>query len=248
MSVSFLKRLKTYSSEPKKISPFVVDVHSHILPGLDNGSESIEDTVSLLREMSADGIKKVIATPHIMGDFYTNTTETINRVRDRVLSEVFTKNIPISIEMSAEYFLDVSFVALIESNKPLLTFGAKYLLFETTMIGLPSFLEDATKRIQEKDLKPVMAHPERYYYLQQNYELAHQLHESGILFQINTTSLQSQHLPTRSLAEYLISENLTNFMGSNTHNRRDWAISKVAVQSKYYALAVEKGLLNQELL
>lgn len=247
MSVSFLKRLKTQRKEFNEINSFTVDVHSHILPGLDNGTETLEDTISLLREMSADGVRKVIATPHIMGDFYTNTIDSISRARDKVLAEVFKKNVPIAIDVAAEYFLDVAFVGLLESKKTLLTFGDEYLMFETTMIGQPPFLQETTKKIQDRGLKPVLAHPERYYYLQQNYELAHQLHEMGILFQVNTTSLSSQHASTRKLSEYLVDENLVDFMGSNVHNRLDWSISRSAVRSKHYAIASEKGLLNQKL-
>ncbi len=248
MPVSFLKRLKTPEVHIYQKPTLSVDVHTHILPSLDNGTDTIEESIAILRAMAEDGVRKVIATPHIMNDFYKNSVETIQNAKNLLAAEIYKRNIPIGLEVAAEYFVDVSFAALLDSKEPLLTFGQKYLLFETTIIGFSSFLEEVVNHIFKRGLKPVLAHPERYLYLQQNYKLAHQLHSLGILFQVNITSLESLHNPTRQLAEYLISEGLADFMGSNVHNQHDWNTCRKSFKSKYFTMAFERGILNETLL
>jgi tyrosine-protein phosphatase YwqE len=248
MTISFLQRSITQKSISPKSSPLTVDVHAHLLPNLDNGPATIEESIGLLREMAADGIRKIITTPHIMGDFYRNNYDTIQVAKEQLVREVQKRSIPVSIEVAAEYYVDVSLVVLLENQSPLLTFGGKYLLFETSVVNMPSFLIETIKQIQNRGLVPVMAHPERYHYLQQDKKLIHQLHDMGVLFQVNISSLQSSHPLTKEMAEYLVMHKLVDFMGSNTHNRNEWVGTRQAMQSKYYQMALDGGILNQTLL
>jgi protein-tyrosine phosphatase len=248
MPLSFLQRAKTHKVIYPKVHSLVVDVHSHLLPNLDNGPSTLEESVVLLRDMVSDGVRKVIMTPHIMGDFYRNNHETINIAKEQLLREVQKRSIPVLIEVAAEYYVDVSLIVLLENQKSLLSFGDKYFLIETSVVNMPSFLFEVINQIQRLGYAPVMAHPERYHYLQQNSTLIDKLRELGVLFQVNISSLQSPHQLTRNLAEYLIMHKFVDFMGSNTHNRNEWAITRNAMQSKYYQMAFESGLLNQTLL
>ncbi len=248
MPLSFLQRSKTQIVNSPKTSLLTVDVHSHLLPNLDNGPVTLEESIGLLREMAADGIRKVIATPHIMGDFYRNNYDSIQAAKEQFVRETQKRSIPISIEVGAEYYVDVSLVVLLENQLPLLTFGGKYLLFETSVVNMPSFLIEVIRQIQSRGLVPVMAHPERYHYLQQNKGLINQLHDMGVMFQVNINSLQSPHQLTKEMAEYLVVNKLINFLGSNTHNRNEWIGMRQSVQSKYYQMALDGGILNQTLL
>jgi tyrosine-protein phosphatase YwqE len=113
---------------------------------------------------------------------------------------------------------------------------------------MPSFLEEAIELVQRRNLIPVLAHPERYHYLQQDFDQVRRLHRNGVLFQVNLGAWQSSHQATRILADRLVSEGLVSFMGSNVHNIRDWSHAREALRSKTFAQSVEKGLLNQHLL
>ncbi len=248
MILPFLQRSKTQKVHLPKNALLTVDVHSHILPNLDNGPDTLEESISLLREMAADGIRKVITTPHVMGDFYRNSHSAIQVAKEQFSREVQKRGIPISVEVAAEYYVDVSLVVLLENHSPLLTFGGKYLLFETSVVTMPSFLIEVIKQIQNRGLLPVMAHPERYHYLQQDKKLTHLIHDMGVLFQVNIPSLQSPHQLTKEMSEYLVVNKMVNFLGSNTHSRNEWAATRQAVESRYYQTALDNGILNQTLL
>ncbi|RDB06425.1 tyrosine-protein phosphatase [Runella aurantiaca] len=247
MPFSFLKRKRTVAGFAPS-SPFTVDVHAHILPGLDNGPESIEESILLLQEMAAAGVRKIIATPHIMGDYYRNTAATIESCIARIRSELQRKCISVELEAAAEYYLDISLISLLENNQPLLTIADTYLLLETNIVGMPSFLGEAIRLARQRNLVVVLAHPERYHYLQQNFNLVMDLHRQGVLFQVNLGSWASSHQGTRMLAERLVFEGLVSFVGSNAHNLREWNQAHEALRSVTFAKLVEKGLLNQHLL
>ncbi len=247
MPFSFLKRNRTVEGLTR-FSPFTVDIHAHVLPGLDNGPDTIDQSILLLQEMAAGGVRKVIATPHIMGDYYRNTAEEIRQALQRTRAELQRRGIAVELEAAAEYYLDMSLISNLENNQPLLAIANTYLLIETNIVGMPAFLGEAIQLAQRRNLVLVLAHPERYHYLQQNFDLVRGLHRQGVLFQINLGSWTSSHPGTRLLAERLVSEGLVSFVGSNVHNVREWSQAHDAVRSKIFAKSVEKGLLNQHLL
>jgi len=247
MPFSFLQRNRKIP-ESASYSPFMVDMHAHILPALDNGPETIEESVALLQEMSKCGVRKVIATPHIMGDYYQNSVEDIYNAQKRLTSEIARRCISIDVTVAAEYYLDVSLLSILETDQPLLPIAEKYLLLETSIVGKPTFLEEAVRLVQQRNLIPVLAHPERYHYLQQDFDKVRYLHSCGVMFQMNLGSWESSHTATRTLSESLVNEGLVSFVGSNVHNTRDWSYAREALRSKTFAKLVEKGLLNQRLL
>ncbi|MCU0341317.1 MAG: capsular biosynthesis protein [Spirosomaceae bacterium] len=246
MPFQFLKRQRSITERPR-LPVFAVDVHAHVLPGLDNGPATLDESIVLLQEMAAYGVRKVVATPHIMGDFYNNTNEGILFAYQQLKSALASRNINIEVEVAAEYYLDVSLVAKIESQQPLLLIANKYLLFETNIIGIPLFLNEVLQMLNARGIVPVMAHPERYHYLQQDFGIVRQLRDHGVLFQVNIGAWQHSHFATRQLAERLVQEGMVSLMGSNVHNAREWAQASDALRTKTYAKAVEYGLLNQKL-
>ena len=155
------KRKKTHIT-----LPVWVDIHSHLLPGLDDGVKSVEETVYILKMLKRLGYKKVITTPHVMSDHYPNQTSDILSKLAYVKEEIVKKNINIKLEAAAEYYLDENFIQKIDSRQDLLTFGKNYLLFETSFFNKPAFLEEAIFNMNAQGYQPVLAHPERYGYLQ----------------------------------------------------------------------------------
>ncbi|TAF92358.1 MAG: capsular biosynthesis protein [Cytophagia bacterium] len=239
MSLSFLKLARTYASSKAKKPILLVDTHAHVLPDLDNGPDTLEDSIALLREMAKKGVQKVVATPHVMGAFYRNSPESICQAHKLVVTELTRQGININLSVAAEYYLDVSFMASLENKAQLLPFDKRYLIFETSVVGLPPFLWDAVAQIKNLGLTPVLTHPERYYYLQQNFQDVLDLQEAGVLFQISLLSLNSPHPPTRLLVEQLIAENMVTFVGSNAHNQQEWASIDDLMNNKWYKMLMD---------
>ena len=143
--------------------PLTVDVHAHILPHLDDGASSVEQSIAIIRGLKALGYKKIIATPHVMSGFYNNSYEDILQSLHLLRGILKRYNIPVELEASAEYYLEDNLFRSIERGE-ILSFGnqKKYLLFEASFIAKPAYLIESALRIQQAGYIPVLAHPERY--------------------------------------------------------------------------------------
>ena len=145
----------------KDYSAIHTDMHSHLIPGIDDGAKTIEDSILLISELYNMGFRKLITTPHIMSDFYRNTPENIMSGLDKIKRTLKDEEIDMEIEAAAEYYFDDGFVRKLENEK-LLTFGDNYLLFEISYINCPDNINEVVFKMQVQGYKPVMAHPERY--------------------------------------------------------------------------------------
>src|SRR5471030_1076451 len=134
---SFFKKKEAKTAEINfDYSSIEVDMHSHVLPGIDDGAQNPHESIVLIRKMMALGIKKIIATPHIMADYYKNTPETINNALQILKAELKKENISIEIEAAAEHYFDETFEPRIE-NRKLMVMGDNYVLFEFSFINRP---------------------------------------------------------------------------------------------------------------
>jgi protein-tyrosine phosphatase len=222
MRLNFLKS-REKRPEVMAFSALRVDVHSHLLPALDEGAKSLEESLELIAELRDLGFQKLILTPHIMSGFYPNFPQKIKE-RLLILREYLEeKNIDIKVEAAAEYYLDAFFMKELLSKNELLTFdseGKKYLLFETQHLHQPKQLFEAVKRIFRRGYTPVLAHPERYNYLQRDRLLVHQLYETGLLFQVNINSFSGYYgTESRELADYLSVAQMISFLGTDCHKQ-----------------------------
>lgn len=219
--LSIFKNTSRYLKSTNQVihNSILVDFHAKILPNLDDGIESIEQSIVILRELSEIGYKKVIATPHIMHGYYRNTPEKIEEAASIIREALKEKKINIDLQTSAEYYLDQWFLNELRQKRPLLSFGEahnRYLLFETPLINPPSFLFEAIELIKKAGYKPVLAHPENYIYLQKNFEIIDELALNGVLFQINFSSLFNfKNGKAKKLAETIIEKHLASFIGTN---------------------------------
>lgn len=246
--MNFLKKLFSKERPPADLSILKTDIHSHLIPGIDDGSKSMKESLELLKELSNFGYEKIITTPHVMSDYYKNTPEIILSGLEKLQQAVKEKNIPIKIEAAAEYLLDFDFQKKIGKEK-LLTFGGNHLLFELSFFTAPEGLENSLFKMQIAKYKPVLAHPERYTYWHGNFDQYHKLKDRGILFQININSLTGHYSgSTKKIVERLIKEDLVDFLGSDCHNSRHIDIMKEAQKSKYLKLLLESGNLKNKLL
>ena len=239
--ISFFQKRK----EKRTVRPLLVDVHSHLIPGIDDGSSSMEESLELISTMSELGYQKIITTPHVMNDFYPNTTEDIrNRLR-RLRTHVDAAGIDMEIEAAAEYYLDEHFMQMLENKEEMLTFGDNYLLFETSFLNEPAYLHEGIFQIISNGMKPVMAHPERYVFVQNRPEMLQDLIDRGLLLQINTISLSGYYSKAaKKLAELLIDERVVSFLGTDCHNKKHLEMMRVTIDQRYFDKALELDLLN----
>lgn len=221
-----------------------VDMHSHILPGIDDGAPTLQDSIELINRLKALGFQKLIATPHIMSDYYRNTPETIYKALDTVREELDKQNIDIPVEAAAEYYLDEVFEEKL-NQKNLLTMGDNYLLFELSFANYPSGLSDIIYEMNNKGYKPILAHPERYTYLYQSIEQYHTIKDYGCYFQLNTIALSGYYgKTTQKIAERLIDEGLIDFIGSDMHHPRHGRALKQSLENSYTQQLISAGNLH----
>lgn len=198
-----------------------VDIHSHLIPGIDDGSPDMKTSISFLENLLKLGYEKVITTPHIMSDFYPNNSKVIQEGLTALKVELKKKNIKIEVEAAAEYFLDSHFEQLIIDND-ILSFGRKkYVLFEMSFISPSPNFEDTIFSLLTKGYTPILAHPERYNYWHGNNTIFPYIRELGCLMQINIPSLLGYYgKPTKNLAYSLIKAGYIDFLGTDMHHDR----------------------------
>jgi protein-tyrosine phosphatase len=230
------------------IPPLEVDVHSHLLPLLDDGVKSFEEAEEIIIRFKALGYRKIITTPHVMSDAYKNTTEGILEKLKSLNAFLQLKNIDITVEASAEYYLDEYLFKLIEGDKQILTFGSKYLLFETNFLNEPLNLKEFIFLATTKGYKLILAHPERYIYLQNNLDKAQDLLNRGVLFQLNISSLTGYYAKSaQQTANKFIDRGWVHFLGSDCHHLQHIKLTEEAQQLKYFKKALSLPLLNNSL-
>ena len=209
----------------------IVDMHSHVLPGIDDGAQTPQDSVALIRRMMTVGIKKIIATPHIMADYYKNTAETINGALEILKTELVKENIDIVIEAAAEHYFDESFENRVNEGK-LMTMGDNYVLFEFSFISPPPTVIPMVQKLIALGYKPILAHPERYPYM--DIEQLQMFRGQGLLLQLNTISLTGYYgKEAKKMAESLIDAQLVDFISSDMHHLRHADAFKNALKMPY---------------
>ena len=196
-----------------------VDIHSHLLPQIDDGAKDLDDSINLIQRMASYGIKNIITTPHVLGDIYPNTAEIITEKLKIVKEELFARNITdIKIKAAAEYMMDEQFSKILEEGK-LLTLKDNYILVEMSYFSPPYNLYEVLFQVQLKGYKPILAHPERYFTYHNEFQSYYKLKKAGCLFQLNLLSLTEQYgKHVQKIAYKLIKENMYDFVGTDTHH------------------------------
>lgn len=224
------------------------DIHSHLLPGIDDGVETIDESLEVIAGFKALGYKKLITTPHIMYDFYKNNPEIILEKLAQVKNAMTDADLDLVLEAAAEYYLDEHFLETIESGAPILSFGDDYVLFELSFVSKPMTLKEVAFKLQTRGYKPVLAHVERYQYFHRDFEALQDLHDSGIIFQLNLLSLSGYYSkPVKQMSKKLINEGLISFVGSDCHNLRHLQSLGKTLDSNEMNMLTDIKLLNNQL-
>lgn len=197
------------------------DMHSHLIPGIDDGSPDIETSLQLVQGMAELGYEKLITTPHIMWDMYKNSRQAVLDKLEQLRTAVKAKGLAIEINGGAEYFLDDYVSGLLKTNEPLLSIGGNMVLVEFSMASSPMGLKDILFEMQMQGYLPVIAHPERYIYLEHSRTFYEELKDIGCLFQLNLLSLGNYYgKSVHELAGYLIKKGYYDLVGSDLHHAR----------------------------
>ena len=227
-----------------------VDIHSHLIPSIDDGAKDMERSIELILSLKSMGYNKLITTPHV-SDMFLNSSQTILNGYKALKKELISRKIEIDIEVAAEYYADDNFELLLNKGD-ILTFGGKkkYLLFELSYFTPPQNLESLIYDIKLAGYTPVLAHPERYVYLHRNIDKYKAIKEMGVLFQINLISIEGYYSSEIArVVKDLIANGMVDFIGSDTHHKRHAKFLKESFSNALYRKIFKNNtILNDTLL
>jgi tyrosine-protein phosphatase YwqE len=230
-------------SSKNPIISIKVDLHSHLLPGIDDGARSWDESILLIEALKEIGFTHAITTPHIRPDHYPNTPEVILAQKKQLQLLLVEKKINFKIEAAAEYYLDETLMSQMNGSTSFLTFGRNHLLFELNHLQEPFFLKDFIFKASIQGYKLVLAHPERYQYMDES--RLEDLRDRGVLFQINTLSLGGMYgKPIQRIAERLIDRQWIDWIGTDCHHVENLPWLKKAISNRHYSKALSLPLLN----
>jgi protein-tyrosine phosphatase len=251
--VGFLSNIFKKKEEPSNLidlSSLHIDLHSHLIPGIDDGAKTMEDSLGLIRGLRELGFKKIITSPHIMSGGYNNTPEIILSGRDKVREALKANNIDVEFDAWAEYYLDETIMPKIE-KKELLTMGDKYVLVELSYLIKSHNATSYFYSMITNGYKVVLAHPERYpYYHGQAFDEYYSIKDQGVFFQLNIASLTGTYgQSARQTAERMIDENMIDFVATDLHNERHLNYIRESVKLPYMEKIINyHKLMNKVLL
>ena len=215
---SFFKKKATV---PIDYSVLRTDMHSHLIPGIDDGSPDMATSLKLIAGLVDLGYKKIYTTPHIMWDMYPNTREDILTRLTALRNAVKEKGLEIEIHAAAEYFIDEHFSELLEEKKQLLTIHDSMVLVEFSLANPPMKLKDVLFEMQLQGYQPIIAHPERYLYLEQNKGFYDELKDYGCMFQLNMLAIGGFYgKSVQEFSQYLAKKEYYNLVGTDMHHER----------------------------
>lgn len=212
----------------------MIDTHSHILPGLDDGAKTIAESLDIVRQLQEAGFKTIVATPHVLeGTDYLLPAEILTAT-EQVRQAVTEAGIPVEIVPGAENYIFPDMGKWVREGK-LLTLGntGKYILVELPMLEIPHYTDQVFFELQVQGLTPILAHPERNKGIVDEPELLLEWAKKGVLFQLDLRSLRGRYGPkSQELAETLLHSDLIHFVGSDAHRvSRSGSSEREALQS-----------------
>ena len=209
-----------------------VDIHSHLLYGLDDGAKTPADTKFIIESMVDLGFSQAIATPHTTPYVWDNTKEMILNKYEEAQRVLTAETEQVSLRVASEYMMDDSFLKRMEEEK-LLTLKDNYVLVEMSYMNPPIQLNDILFYLKSNGYEIVLAHPERYNFYHDNLEFYARLKKMGCLFQINLLSVTGYYgNHVLEAANYLLKQEMYDFAGSDIHHEKHIRAFNAKVQIK----------------
>jgi protein-tyrosine phosphatase len=216
-----------------------VDIHSHLLPGIDDGAKTFDDSLRLTQKLLSFGFTQFITTPHIIQYVWENSLEQILANKTSTVKELEKNNINIPFRAAAEYLMDDQFVQLFQSGE-ILTLKDNYILVEMSYINPPIHLYNILFDLKIAGYIPVLAHPERYLFYHNNFDEYLKLKKAGCLFQLNLLSMVGYYgNGITKIAETLLKKGMYDFVGSDVHHDNHIAAFEQKVQLKDFSALKE---------
>ena len=233
---------------PLNLSWFSTDMHSHFLPGVDDGARTMDESLAMLRKMQEFGYQKCILTPHIKMDMYPNSEADLQLKFLELTQAMDTAGLTIRVELAAEYYLDDHFLNRLE-NTPLLSFGPqRYVLVEFSFVNAPVFEIETFQRIIDKGYTPILAHFERYVYFHGSIASAETYRAMGVNIQLNLNSLTGHYGPeVKKQAERMLDQFTVDFVGTDAHRMDHLVLLENHLNVPHLKLLNERLLKNQSL-
>ena len=235
--------------EPLDLSTLRVDMHSHLIPGIDDGAPDLETSLALINGLHELGYRNLITTPHIMSDYYPNTPESIRGAFTKLKQTLLKQHSDVKIMAAAEYMIDTHFENWVKEEKELLTIFDKDILVEMPFAEAAPAFDEVVFTLQARGYRIVLAHPERYtYFHSKDLEKYHDLVDRNIMLQVNLNSFTGAYGPhVKQIAEQLVEAQLVRVLGTDTHHERHLDLAKTAVRNPFvHQLVQQENLLNHE--
>jgi tyrosine-protein phosphatase YwqE len=209
-----------------------IDMHSHILPGIDDGSPNVETSIQLIQALQEIGYESFIATPHIYKELYPNTKNTIYSALQQLEGALKKAGLNVQVTAAAEYMIDESFEKELDDND-LLLIGGNKMLVELSALSPPTNLYECFFKLQLRGITPIIAHPERYLFLYNNRQVFHEWVDRGYKLQVNILSTTGFYGgQVKDLAIYLLKEELVHYLGTDAHNLQQVEALKKSLKTK----------------
>lgn len=227
------------------IPPNYVDIHSHLLPGIDDGARTFEDTLGLVKALQGFGVSQFITTPHTMHSIWDNTKEGILSIKDQTVLGLEKNGITVPFRSASEYMMDNQFVKLFQAGE-LLTLKDNYVLVEMSYLNAPMQLYSILFDLQIAGYIPVLAHPERYLFYHNNFEEYVKLKRIGCRFQMNLLAVVGYYgEAVTKISEQLLQKGMYDFVGSDVHHSKHIAFFEEKVKLKEVTALKEVIANNQ---
>jgi protein-tyrosine phosphatase len=238
---SFFKR----KNKVQNIEWLSVDIHSHLLPGLDDGSPNLEESVKLIKSLYELGFSTLYCTPHIFTELYPNSLDTIQPALNETKLAINNANVDVKLGAAAEYMLDDTFYVTDE----LLTLPGKYILIEMSYLTESPNIEQVITDLMAEGYKVILAHPERYLYYHINKLRLQRFKEMGVYFQLNLLAVTGNYgKSVKASADYLLDKKMYDFASSDLHHEKHLiALTEVIMDGSLYTKLGDYPFLNKEI-
>jgi tyrosine-protein phosphatase YwqE len=235
-----------FQRKQKEIFPFhqlKTDVHSHLLPGIDDGSPDLSTSLHLIKCMIDLGFQQFTATPHVMQDIWKNTDESITQSYSFLRAALDENNINCPLVAAAEYMVDENLEQLVKNKLPLRTIRNNWVLIEISFLQAPLQLNNILFEMQLQGYQPILAHPERYLYYANNIKELVALKDMGCKLQSNLLSFSGYYgKEVLRFAERLVDQQLISLLGTDLHHQRHLE----GLQNLHYSKSLQKLMGNIE--
>ena len=224
------------------------DIHSHLIPGIDDGSKTMEDSVRFIEQLQKLGFRNIVTTPHIKWGYFQNTRETISWGLTQLNKTLESKGIDISVRAAAEYYIDDFFLQLLQ-DEPLLVIRDNEVLVELSFYAEPFRVLDIFFKIQTAGYKPVLAHPERYAYYHDRKEMYRKLKEMGVMLQLNLLAITGHYgKQAQAVSNWLLDEQLYDYCGTDMHHDNHLHLLQSLAGSKQLRILQQYDFLNAKVM